>query len=276
MPEGPEVAIVVDQISRFVEGRSITKVQYASGRYSREKKPFGDEDLKSSLPAMIEAVRAKGKFIYFLLEDAPYIFNTLGMTGNWSIVKDGEEFPKHGHARFTLDNNTTLVFCDMRNFGTLKYVSESKALQKKLDSLGWDPLRQSVLQSKKFITKAKLRQTKKTIAEVLMNQSYFAGVGNYIKAEVLYMSKISPNRPVYDVSDKEWELLCKIICDVMSSSYKYRGTTIKNYRSPNGNEGSFQFKLKVYGKKEDPEGNKVIKETTKDKRTTHWVPSVQT
>ena len=33
--------------------------------------------------------------------------------------------------------------------------------------------------------------------------------------------------------------------------------------------------MKVYNKDMDPLGNKVKKETTKDKRTSHWVPEIQ-
>ena len=41
-------------------------------------------------------------------------------------------------------------------------------------------------------------------------------------------------------------------------------------------KGVFEFQFQVYNQKTDQKGNKVIREKTKDKRTTHWVPSVQT
>ena len=40
-------------------------------------------------------------------------------------------------------------------------------------------------------------------------------------------------------------------------------------------KGLYTSILKVYFNKTDPLGNKVIKETTKDKRTTHLVKEVQ-
>ena len=47
------------------------------------------------------------------------------------------------------------------------------------------------------------------------------------------------------------------------------------YQSFDDKPGEYSQKMVVYGQKQDPEGNEVIKEKTSDGRTTHWVPSVQ-
>jgi formamidopyrimidine-DNA glycosylase len=58
-------------------------------------------------------------------------------------------------------------------------------------------------------------------------------------------------------------------------SYKTGGATIQNYRKPNGKKGLYSQRFAVYNQKTAPCGNKVIKEKTLDKRTTHWVPAIQ-
>ena len=64
---------------------------------------------------------------------------------------------------------------------------------KKLLELGPDPLTHDI-SIEQFRTRLfkKNKKGEKTICEALMNQKTVAGVGNYIKAEVLWLSKVSP------------------------------------------------------------------------------------
>jgi formamidopyrimidine-DNA glycosylase len=59
-------------------------------------------------------------------------------------------------------------------------------------------------------------------------------------------------------------------------SYHCGGATISTYKDGNGNEGMYNRRFAVYNQKTDPFGNNVIKEKTRDNRTTHWVPEYQT
>ena len=108
-----------------------------------------------------------------------------------------------------------------------------------------------------------------------MDQGIFAGVGNYIRAEALYLSKLSPFRPASKLSEDEVHNLCQHIVDVMEESYKYQGATIQTYKTAYGEEGRYSSLFKVYGQKSDPLGNKIIKQDSGG-RTIHWCPSIQT
>jgi formamidopyrimidine-DNA glycosylase len=115
----------------------------------------------------------------------------------------------------------------------------------------------------------------KTIVEVLMNQKVCAGVGNYIKCEVLYRSGISPHRLVKDIDLIETDKLFNWIQKIMQTSYAQGGASIRNYQRVGGKKGEFVFEFEVYAQKQDPNGNTVVREETLDGRTTHWVPEVQ-
>ena len=58
-------------------------------------------------------------------------------------------------------------------------------------------------------------------------------------------------------------------------SYDYPVIGLRDFSDLDNEKGLYTNILKVYFQKEDPLGNKVIKEQTKDKRTTHWVPEIQ-
>jgi endonuclease-8 len=131
----------------------------------------------------------------------------------------------------------------------------------KLKSLGPDMLVEDI-SDQKFIEIFRKRPTW-DITKALMDQSIIAGVGNYIKADSLWMAQISPHRTIADLSDGELAQLNRSIKQVMKESYS------------NGNDNNYPNKFFIYGKTVDVDGNKVIKESTGDKRTTYWAPNVQ-
>ena len=266
MPEGPEVKRVVDFLSTF-EGKHLHKVSILSGRYERHGPFVGFNKLKETLPLKISSVNCQGKFIYFYFANDTSLWCTLGMSGAWRRKRE-----KHARVKFVIDKEV-VYFDDVRNFGTLKYVSEMQLLATKLSKLGPDPLKRDLIPE--ILTPNLKKRGGKTIAEVMMDQSVIAGIGNYLKAEILYASNISPHRLCSSLSDKELSKICKNTNEIMRRSYESGGATIMSYRDENGNPGTFSRRFAVYNQAQDPLGNTVIRETTKDKRTTHWVPEVQ-
>jgi len=238
----------------------IKSVKVMSGRYL--KKPI--ENLNSLVGKEIQSFDCKGKFIWIDLDDV-IVFNTLGMTGNWSREKS-----KHSRIEFTFYENDTLYFNDIRNFGTFQVKTRSE-LEKKLKSIGPDMLSNP---PDDFV--ARLRKyNHKNICEVIMNQKVISGVGNYIKAESLWYSRINPFVLIKDLTDTNLETLKKAIVFVINKSYAEQGATIQSYYTFNGEEGSASQGFVVYGREKDFNGHDVIKSQTLDKRTTHWVKERQ-
>ena len=77
------------------------------------------------------------------------------------------------------------------------------------------------------------------------------------------------------MSDEELSILNRNIRDVMLSSFKSGGATIRSYKNFSGESGGYGSKFVVYNRKVDPDGNDVISEQTKDGRTTWWAPNRQ-
>lgn len=268
MPEGAECKIFAEGLANVLSGKTIEGIDIVSGRYG--KKPFeGYQELVSELPKRVVGAGCHGKFIYILLDGGDSsIWSTLGMTGSWS------KHPR-SHLRVTLrlSGGEEVYYNDARNFGTLKWSRGRKALAKKLKTLGPDMLASDV--GHETFQTALLRFPKKTLPEVLMNQSVIAGVGNYVKAEALWLSKLSPHRLVDSLCQEEFELLNDSIKKVLRDAYESSGATIKSYRGFNESEGSYTNRMSCYGRRLDIEGEKVIKEETRDGRTTWWVPTRQ-
>ncbi len=266
MPEGPEVKRIGESLAKHFSNKKIIDIELLSGRYLK-KEPSGFSDIKSELPISVVGAGVHGKFIFFICENEWSIWNTLGMTGTWSNQKS-----KHSRIKFTL-NDSVVFYNDMRNFGTFKFVKGKFELIKKLNSLGPDML--SNPPTDEVFIDIMRKKKEWTLAKALMNQSVVSGVGNYIKADALWLSKLSPNRFIKDCSASELATLNSSIQSVMNESYKSGGATIKSYKNFEGEIGNYSERMLVYGRKTDSHGNEVIKETTQDGRTTHWVPCIQ-
>tara|TARA_B100000900_G_C20581458_1_gene717715 strand:- start:65 stop:874 length:810 start_codon:yes stop_codon:yes gene_type:complete len=268
MPEGPEVKKVTDFLRETINHDIIVDVKINSGRYKKHGPFDGYHALKNMLPAKVTFVSCKGKFIWAEINNSLYLTSTLGMTGSWGTTKT-----KHSHVTLVLSNGSEVYFNDVRNFGTIKVFNNLESFHKKLNSIGPDLLSGYMLE-KTFRGIVKT-QKQKTITEVLMNQKLMSGIGNYLKAECLYASCISPHRSCGSLSDEEINLLFENCRTIIRRSYELGGATIQSYRQPGGEPGMFSRRFAVYGQKQDPEGREVIKEKTRDGRTTHWVPEVQ-
>ena len=261
MPEGPEVKQFVDNLNHNFRHYMIKSVNVLSGRYT--KKPIQNIEILNGKE--IESFNCKGKFIWINLDDV-VIFNTLGMTGNWSKIKTD-----HSRIEFNFYENDTLYFNDIRNFGTFQIKTQSD-LEKKLKSIGPDMLSNP---PDNFVSLMR-KKNNKNICEVLMNQKIISGVGNYIKAESLWYSRINPHAMIKDLTDENLDILDKAIRFVINKSYDEQGASIQSYYTFDGNQGNAVQGFVVYGRDKDYNGHNVIKEETLDKRTTHWVKERQT
>ena len=185
---------------------------------------------------------------------------TYGMTGQFSPNKG-----KHPCLGMFLSENhltqpvETVYFNDPRHFGTIKFTNNPKDLTDKINELGWDPLQMPLSGNLPWL-KSKLKSNK-NIGEILLDQSIFCGIGNYVRAEALYKCQLSPFLPANSLNNIEIENLCINIVDIMKESYNQNGTTISTYQNVDGSRGNYYDQLKVYGKKEkDPNGYPVVKE----------------
>lgn len=270
MPEGPEVRRSHEDVMRVLKGRAITGLVILGGRFEK-KAPVGYAEVQ--LPTTIVDGGVKGKFMWFELGDHDTtMWVTLGMSGYWSSYQT-----PHAHFRIDfMDSNNELnavYFIDQRRFGTIKFSHNKTELAKKLKSLGLDLLNEEP-EIEEFIEIIS-KKPERSVCEVLMDQRVCSGVGNYIKCEVLYRSRISPYRKVKDLSRSEFGKLYSWTKKIIKASYLQGGASIRNYRRLTGEIGDFVFEFEVYAQKQDPHGNPVVREETLDKRTTHWVPSLQ-
>lgn len=271
MPELPEVARTAIGLHQILEGTSLNEIIINSGRYSRHGNPPGLDEFALDMPMKIERVEFFGKLIMFEFTSSTnkkwWCWNTLGMSGGWRT-----SHTKHGHVEFQTDKGS-VWFTDVRNFGTLRFTDNAQLTASKKRGIGPNHLKDSI--SDELFEERLMKTPNSDICQALMNQSLIGGIGNYIKAEILYRSGISPHRKVTDLSKQEFSKLNNKCRLVIESSFGLGGSSFKNYQGLEGESGEFPFFFQVYGRKTCENGFEVKTEITSDGRVTHWVPELQ-
>ncbi len=146
------------------------------------------------------------------------------MTGGWS-----NDLIKHCHFRI-FDSNNEIFFKDVRKFGNMKIITQSQ-FNEKFNS-NHDLLNKSYnLKIHLNYLETKIK-AKKSICSIIMDQKYFPGVGNYIKSESLYASKIHPEEKWGNLTKDLKINLIKNIQRVMNDSYNSGGAELKDFKNP--------------------------------------------
>ena len=252
MPEGPEVKIASDYFNNFFKSSKKTHFEIISHYY--QEKYFDvfsiiSQDLKKFTPTF-----TIGKNIFLELSKNKIFNFHLGMTGGWS-----KELVKHCHFR-VFNECGEIFFRDVRKFGKMRIITKNQFNEKYNSS--HDLLSKSYCLKNHFTFLEKIKPGK-SICSIMMDQKYFPGVGNYIKSESLYISRIHPEEKWGHVSEEKRLFLIKNIQKVMFDSYKSGGAELKDFKNPFNQS---KFELKIYGKKHTANNNLVTSIVTSDSR----------
>lgn len=278
MPEGPELKHSRDRLKEILVGQKLLDAwPTKSGRY-KNTSPEGMERL--NFPLEVKSIDTKGKFMWWTLSSESSIFYmwcTYGMSGQWTLRSDKHaafvfQFNRSG-SKITRDYQH-VYFVDPRHFGTIKFIYNDEQHKKKLSTLGPDILSDVPMTAEVFAQRI-LSKPNRVISEILMDQSCVSGVGNYLRAEALWVSSVSPWRKPIEMSSQEICSLHENLLEIAKNSYESGGATIHTYKNVDSSKGSFVDRFAVYGRKFDLEGNEVKREVDAGGRTIHWSPNRQ-
>lgn len=286
MPEGVEVYIITQQLYQILHNARLLNINVLNKTIPIYKKFNKDISkqlipyLKNDLASIIFSnIKSKGKFIYFELEltkkNEPdkhfykYIGNHLAMTGNWRKEKSKHMLLSIQYIKDDIEGE--IYFDDMRHFSKMYLLNKDEIL-KKLAELGPDIL------SKNFTRKAFIdilndpTNKNKIIASLLVDQKIISGIGNYLRADILYIAKIHPKEKISNLTLQQQNTLFSAIKKIVQKDLSEHGTTIRTYKDVNMEVGNYH--PIIYGQSKDPYGNPV-KKMTINNRTMWWVPKVQ-
>ena len=247
MPELPEVETIVRDLKKELTGQKILKIEILDKKSARFlKKDF----LKRVKGKIIKSVGRRAKLIIITLDEGQYLVFHLKITGQL-ILKEAAAAPdKFTRLVFCLSGRKKLLFNDLRKFGYLKLFNkeELKAELKRLN-FGPEPLEKSFTLP---VFESILKKRKKMpVKPLLMEQSLIAGIGNIYASEACFLAGIKPTRRAGRIKKEEVKKLYQAVIKVLKESIKCRGTSADDYLDAFGREGTYEEKLRVYGRKQE-------------------------
>lgn len=269
MPEGPEAYITSAFINGLCCGKTIVNIQWDT--YVKQ------EDLcYVAYPTIVNVVHSWGKKVVMRLNNGQIIMTSLGMDGVWTTEHTGR-------ASVTITFGTpmdgmyiedfSIYFSQKRPLGHVYGITTPDQLKHRFKDVGtcivnspltfesWLPL----------ITK----RPNELICTELLEQKRIAGVGNYLRADILWYAQIDPRTLVGQLTMTMLWRLHEATYRVVHKSVRDQGYSIRDWKKPDSSGGDYQSV--VYGKLngEDPLGNPVEFFEDKPDRKIWWVPAVQ-
>lgn len=219
----------------------------------------------------VAALERRGKQLAIVADSGRVMLVHLGMSGQL-LLNPGDTPPDHRHASWVLGKSTTLVFRDPRRFGGLWLLPDRAALYARWEALGIDGL---AVTGPDLL--AAIGHSTRPVKAALLDQATVAGVGNIYADESLFDARIAPTRRCNRVRDSEWDRLAASIRTTLAQAVRAGGSTLRDYRRPDGSPGEATRTHRVYGQwgSACPECGGTIHRTTLAQRTTCWCPTCQ-
>jgi formamidopyrimidine-DNA glycosylase len=277
MPELPEVEAARGLVMRSARGRRIVRVVVADDPIVFEGVSAA-RFRKALVGRRILAAHRHGKHLWLELDGRPWPCFHFGMSGGLHVpdrtslklkssrIRGGTTWPpRFTKLRLTLDDGGELVYADARRLGRVR-LRHDPAAEPPISRLGFDAL---VALPTAPAMAEELATRSAPIKAVLLDQSFSAGVGNWIADEVLYQARVAPARPARSLSLAEVRRLRAAIRLVV-------GTAVRLGADGDRFPRSWLFHIR-WGRRAGTvtARGESIRHDTIGGRTTAWVPKLQ-
>ena len=224
MPEGPEVRKYADALDRALSGREVVSLEART----REARKWLQENEQRILGRRVERVVSHGKHLLGYIEGGFFFHSHLMMWGRWltfgptkgrgkSKQIEVPEKDRRERARVVVQGAAAILFS-----APIFNVGEGDPYEKIeiLATLGPDALPyRGGFRRTEFLSRL-LSHRDETIGAALLNQQIVAGLGNYLRAEVLFNCRLNPWLTVSELTSRGLSCLSKTIPRLTRDAYE--------------------------------------------------------
>lgn len=232
MPELPEVEFIARRLRPLLVGQTIESVAVLHKEIWR-----GDVGADELRTRSVVRLRRHGKSLFVELTPPLWLAIRLGMTGQCLVVPRDAPKPPHTHVVLALSGQSwELYYRDPRRFGRWGAAAS-------LQSLGLGP---DALALRRATWERILRTRRGMLRPLLMNQQIIAGMGNIYTNEALFSARLHPRQEASALDKTQRATLYRAIKSALREGIRWGGSTIRDYRAPDGSSGRFQERFRVY------------------------------
>jgi len=226
MPEGPEVRRFADMLNAALSGKPIVAVTART----QGAKVWLSAHPNVLTSRRIEKVRSRGKHLVGWIEGGYYFHSHLMMWGRWIVeAKQPIDVERRERARIVVPDKIAILYsAPIFEIGR----GDPFALVENLHTLGPGILpypEEGCFNTTAFKERLQLSENSaRTIGAALLDQQIVAGIGNYLRAEILFDCSLDPWRKVTDLTTDELERLSNSIPKLAQQAYSTGGFTVSN------------------------------------------------
>lgn len=273
MPELPEVESVRRQLEPVLVGQRFEEVRIDDPRLVR---PYEPAEVAAELEGeRVAAVERRGKYLVVRFESGRVLLIHLRMTGSL-LCAPGESLPNDPHRRAVvkLEDGSDVAYRDVRRFGTWLLLEPGEAEPYLAARVGDEPL-DTLFTAARLGERLAGRRT--SLKAALLDQRTLAGMGNIYVDEALWRARLNPLRPAAGLDRRELRRLHRGIRSALEAGLARQGSTLRDYRLPDGSGGAMQDEFRVYGRRDEPcdRCGTPIARTQVAGRTTWFCPTCQ-
>ena len=269
MPELPEVETTVRGLAPHLAGQRLVRVSTLRPDLRR---PFPVDLAQRLTGATVTGLSRRAKYGIVSTDRGDHMIFHLGMSGSWRI--GAGEPGTHDHLLIDTAAGQRLMLHDPRRFGSVDLVAgDPLTAFPAFVTLGPEPLSDDF--DAAYLVRA-LAGRRAPIKAMLLDQTIVAGLGNIYVCEALNMARIAPTRPAADVSRARLAALVPAIKAVLEAAIAAGGSTLRDYKQPDGELGYFAKDWRVYGREgEACECGGTIARIVQSGRSTFYCPKCQ-
>jgi formamidopyrimidine-DNA glycosylase len=296
MPELPEVETVRRSLERMLVGQTLSRIDL---RRANLRFPFPEQFAERLTGRVITGVQRRAKYLQLMLDSRDVLIVHLGMTGRFIVAGPGVDagrgsivgdyvyetghLPQHDHVVLETDGRLRITYNDPRRFGYMLLEAEADLEAHALfRALGVEPLGNE-LDGELLAKRAAGRRA--DLKAFLMDQRNIAGLGNIYVCEALFRAGLSPRRRAGTLAGRGGKptdrtvRLVPAIRQVLTEAVEAGGSTLRDYRQPDGRAGAFQDRHDVYDREGEecrkPGCGGIIRRITQAGRSTFYCPRCQ-
>ncbi|RPH30385.1 endonuclease VIII [Buttiauxella warmboldiae] len=262
MPEGPEIRRAADMLEAAVLAQPLTDVWFAFPALKAfEQALIGEQ---------VNRLETRGKALLTHFSNGLTLYSHNQLYGVWRVINAGEMPDTTRVLRVKLQTAEKAILLysasDIEMLDADGVTNHPFLLRVGPDVLD---LTLSAEQVKARLLSAKFR--KRQFSGLLLDQAFLAGLGNYLRVEILWAVGLLAHHKAQDLSPQQLDKLAYALLDIPRHSYNTRGTV-----NENKHHGAI-FSFKVFhraGQKCERCGG-VIEKTMLSSRPFYWCPGCQ-
>lgn len=219
MPEGPEIRRAADQLANAVAGKTLTRVWFAFPALKTYEAELEGQ--------RIERQETRGKALLTWFSSGRVLYTHNQLYGVWRVVDAGEQPETRRDLRVRLQTRERAILLYSASDIEMLTPDDLKT-HPFLQRIGPDVLDRALTAAQVAERLLSARFCRRRFSGLLLDQAFLAGLGNYLRTEILWQAALSPQRNARSLSAAQLAALSQALLEVPRLSYRTRGALDDN------------------------------------------------